>query len=269
MENAENSNYNLNKKCGDYFMYIYEKPEWPSFTWDQEAIAKFLGSVKFHQGLLLGKMENIGLKSQEEAVLQTLTSNVIKTSEIEGEHLDPAQVRSSAARHLGIKIAGYVTAERTVDGIVEMLLDATQHHDQALTEERLSHWHSALFPTGMSGMMLVTPGVWRTDSKGPMQVVSGSYGKEKVHFQAPPAKQLPSEIKKFLTWFNKETNIDLIIKAAIAHFWFVTLHPFEDGNGRIARAIADLLLSKADKKKIDSIACQLKLDANANLTMTY
>ncbi len=227
-------------------MYIYERQDWPNFTWDQQAIAEALGSVKFQQGRLLGKMDSLGFNLQEQAVLKTLTSDVIKTSEIEGEHLDPDQVRSSIARHLGMDIAGLIPTDRHIDGIVEMLLDATHRYNKALTEQRLCQWHAMLFPSGLSGMMLVNPGVWRSDSGGPMQVVSGRYGKEKVHFQAPPVKQLLSEIKKFLSWFNQKNATDLLIKSAVAHLWFVTLHPFDDGNGRIARAIADMLLARAE-----------------------
>ncbi len=249
--NAENRCYNLLIICGDWgrLVYIYERPAWPNFTWDQGVIDEILMSVKFQQGHLLGKMETLGFKLQEAAALQTMTANIVKTSEIEGEHLNPDEVRSSIARHLGIDIAGLVPADRHVDGIVEMLLDATHHYGQALTEQRLCQWHASLFPTGLSGMMLVTPGVWRSDSEGPMQVVSGAYGREKVHFQAPPAKRLLVEIKKFLTWFNHTPKEDLLVKAGIAHLWFVTLHPFEDGNGRIARAVADMVLARAENQK--------------------
>lgn len=173
---------------------------------------------------------------------------MIKTSEIEGEKLDPDQVRSSIARHLGIDIADQIPADKHIDGIVEMLLDATHNYNQPLTEQRLCQWHEILFPSGRSGMMLINSGVWHSDSEGPMQVVSGAYGREKVHFQAPPAKQLENEIKQFLAWFNQPSKTDLLVKAAIAHLWFVTLHPFDDGNGRIARAIADMTLAHAESQ---------------------
>ncbi|HEV2613593.1 MAG TPA: Fic family protein [Gammaproteobacteria bacterium] len=230
-------------------MYIYQKPSWPRFTWDNEKVHQALQPVKFQQGRLLGKMENLGFRLQEEALLKTLTDEAIKTSEIEGEVLNRDDVRSSIARHLGMDIAGLLPVSRHAEGIVEVLLDATRHYAKPLTEKRLCHWHATLFPTGMSGMMLVNPGFWRSDSEGPMQVISGSYGRQKVHFQAPPAKKLPKEIKLFLEWFNQpKTNMDLIIKAAIAHLWFVTLHPFDDGNGRITRAITDMVLAQAENQ---------------------
>lgn len=230
-------------------MYIYKRSEWPKFIWDQQLIAEKLISVKFAQGLLLGKMQNIGLACQDEAQLEVLTTNIIKTSEIEGEHLDPEATRSSVARHLGIDIAGLKSADRVIDGVVEMHLDATQNYDKKLTKTRLCQWHAILFPSGLSGMTLITPGHFRTDQDGPMQVISGAYGRQKVHFQAPPAEILDKEIDKFLKWFNAKFGGDLLIKAAIAHLWFVTLHPFEDGNGRISRAIADMVLSHSDNQK--------------------
>ena len=230
-------------------MYIYENSNWPNFAWDHEKVNQVLKPVIFQQGRLLGKMENLGFSLQEEAVLKIMTNEVLKTSEIEGEVLARDEVRSSIARHLGMDIAGLLPADRHVDGIVEILLDATRNYAKPLTEKRLFHWHAALFPTGISGMMLVNSGFWRSDSEGPMQVVSGSYGRQKIHFQAPPAKKLPREIKRFLEWFNQpNSNVDLIIKAAIAHLWFVTLHPFDDGNGRISRAIADMVLVQVENQ---------------------
>ena len=227
--------------------YIYQHSNWPHFTWNQEEIIQVLISAKFQHGRLLGKMENLGFDIQEEAILETLTSEVTKSSEIEGEKLNSEEVRSSIARHLGMDIAGLLPSDRHVDGIVEMMLDATQNYKKPLTKQRLCHWHAALFPTGLSGMMLVNPGMLRNDSEGPMQVVSGQYGKEKIHFQAPPAKQLPQYTKQFVQWFNQPpATIDPFIKAAIVHLWFVTLHPFDDGNGRIARAITDMALAKAE-----------------------
>lgn len=229
-------------------MYIYQNADWPNFTWKNDALVHTLAAVKFEQGRLLGKMGTLGFKLQKNALLETLTIETIKTCEIEGEQLNSEEVRSSIARHLGINIGGLLPSNRHVDGIVEMLLDATQNYEQPLTEKRICHWHAALFPTGMSGLMLVNPGVWRTDHDGPMQVVSGNYGKEKIHFQAPPAEQLPREMQQFLQWFNfVDNSIDPVIKAALAHLWFVTIHPFDDGNGRIARAIADMALARAEQ----------------------
>lgn len=244
-------------------MYIYQNPHWPNFTWDSEKVNLALQPVIFQHGRLLGKMEGLGFDLQEEALLKTLTNEVIKTSEIEGEELNPEEVRSSIARHLGMDIAGLLPVDRHVDGIVEMLLDATRNYNKPLTVQRLCHWHAALFPTGMSGMMLVNPGLWRTDNEGPMQVVSGSYGRQKVHFQAPPAKQLPREIMAFLRWFNKPTeNVNPLVKSAIAHLWFVTLHPFDDGNGRISRAIADMVLAQSENQpnRYYSMSTQIRKD---------
>ena len=227
--------------------YIYQHSNWPHFTWNQEEIIQELISVKFHHGRLLGNMENLGFDTQEEAILAILTSEVIKSSEIEGEKLNTEEVRSSVARHLGMDIAGLLPSDRHVDGIVEMTVDATQNYKKPLTKQRLCHWHAALFPTGLSGMMLVNPGMLRNDREGPMQVVLGRYGRERVHFQAPPAKQLPRDIKQFVQWFNQSpATMDPFVQAAIAHLWFVTLHPFDDGNGRIARAITDMALAKAE-----------------------
>ncbi len=227
-------------------MYIYERPNWPNFTWDHEQVYQALLPVKFEQGRLLGQMKNLGFELQKSAVLEALTSEVVKTSEIEGEVLNVSEVRSSVARHLGLEAGGLLPADRHVDGIVEMLLDATRNYNKPLTQERLCHWHALLFPTGM---MLVNAGVLRRDNEGPMQVVSGHYGREKVHFTAPPAKNISQETKKFLQWFNQQQkNLDPIVKAAIAHLWFVTLHPFEDGNGRISRAIADMALALAEQQ---------------------
>ena len=229
-------------------MYIYQRSKWPNFTWDERRVAALLVELKFQQGKLLGKMEHLGFDLQNQASLDTLTSEVIKSSEIEGEHLDGEQVRSSIARHLGLEVAGALPVDRHVDGIVEMLLDATQNFNQSLTVKRLKHWHAALFPAGMSGMMLIMPGEWRSDAQGPMQVVSGSYGKPKVHFQAPSAECLEGEMLRFINWFNEKPTYDYFIKSAIAHLWFVTLHPFEDGNGRMARAISDMALARADNQ---------------------
>ena len=219
-------------------MYIHELQDWPRFTWSREQLAEPLAAVRHRQGRLIGHMEALGFNLRQEAVLQTLTADVLKSSEIEGEKLDADQVRSSIARRLGMDIGALKPADRNVEGIVEMMLDATRHYEQPLTDERLFAWHASLFPTGRSGMTKIRAGAWRDDSAGPMEVVSGPVGKEHVHYQAPPAKRLDGEMQGFLDWFNANAEIDPVLKAGLAHLWFVTIHPFDDGNGRIARAIA-------------------------------
>jgi Fic family protein len=234
--------------------YIHQLDIWPKFVWDHEKIAALLGLVRNRQGRLVGRMEAMGFALRSEAMLQTLTLDVIKSSEIEGEVLDAQQVRSSIARRLGLDIAGLVSSDRHVDGVVEMMLDATQNFNKTLTQDRLCGWHASLFPTGYSGMHKIVAGAWRDDSHGPMRVVSGPAGHEKVHFEAPEAARLVREMKDFLNGFNgstdlamnRVTEIDPVLKAGIAHLWFVTLHPFDDGNGRIARAITDMQLARAD-----------------------
>jgi Fic family protein len=226
--------------------YIHEQPGWPDFLWDDGQIAIPLANVRLRQGRLIGRMEGLGFGISEEAVLQTLTEDVLKSSEIEGEVLDRAQVRSSVARRLGLDVAGMVATDHTTEGVVAMMIDATQNHAAPLTAERLCGWHAALFPIGRSGFLKITVGAWRTDASGPMQVVSGPAGRERVHFQAPPAAVLGSEMAHFLAWFEGSHSLDPLLKAAIAHLWFVTIHPFEDGNGRIARAIADLALARSE-----------------------
>lgn len=242
-------------------VYIYQLPNWPRFTWQQDQIARLLAEVRHRQGRLLGKMESLGFNLQAEASLHTLTLDVLKSSEIEGELLDAEQVRSSIARRLGMDIAGLVPADRHVEGIVEMVLDATQQYQQPLSDERLFGWHAALFPTGRSGMHKIIVGAWRDNKKNdPMQVVSGAMGKEKVHFEAPEADRLSTEMNQFITWFNEDSSMDAVIKAAIAHLWFVTVHPFDDGNGRIARAIADMQLARADgtQQRFYSMSAQIR-----------
>jgi Fic family protein len=228
-------------------MWIHEHPNWTNFTWNTEALVYKLADLRHRQGRLIGRLEGLGFELKREASLDMLIQDVIKSSAIEGEILNPEEVRSSIARRLGMDIAGLVPASRNVEGIVEMMLDATQNFSQPLTEERLFDWHAALFPTGRSGMHRITVAAWRTKDAGPMQVVSGSVGREKVHFEAPDADRLKNEMSAFLTWFNGEDEIDSVLKAGIAHLWFVTIHPFEDGNGRIARAIGDMALARADK----------------------
>ena len=226
--------------------FIHQRPEWPNLTWDYNTLADRLAGVRYNQGLLLGGMRALGFDLRSEAALTTVTSDVITSSAIEGESLDPEQVRSSVARHLGLDTGGRVIAGRDVEGIVEMMTDATGRYREPLTSERLFAWHAALFPTGRSSMYKITVGAWRSDERGPMRVLSGPMGREKVHFEAPPAKRVDREMRRFLNWFNRKEDIDPILKAGVAHFRFVTIHPFDDGNGRVARAIADMLLARAD-----------------------
>jgi Fic family protein len=223
--------------------YIYEHKDWTRFTWQDAEISSVFGEVRNLQGKIIGQMNTIGFSTKEEATLTTLTMDVIKSSEIEGEKLDYDQVRSSIARRLGINAGGMVSANRNVEGVVEMMLDATQHYKKPLTKERLFGWHGALFPSGYSGMHKLEVGCYRS---GEMQIVSGAMGKEKVHYDAVPAARVKTEMDHFLNWFNEEKKMDPVMKAAIAHFWFIIIHPFDDGNGRIARAISDLLLARAD-----------------------
>ncbi|MGE5536355.1 MAG: Fic family protein [Acidobacteriota bacterium] len=249
--------------------YIHQLPNWPKFHWDQTALAGPLAALRHRQGRFVGRMEALGFPLRSEAMLQTLTQDVVKSSEIEGEILDREQVRSSIARRLGIEIGALTPADRDVEGIVEMMLDATQKYDEPLTEERLFGWHAALFPTGRSGMHKITVGAWRDDSSGPMQVVSGAIGKERVHYEAPPAAKLPGEMKAFLDWFETKDGTDPVLRAAIAHLWFVTIHPFEDGNGRIARAIADMALARSDdsSQRFYSMSAQIRQERNAYYDM--
>lgn len=244
-------------------VYIYQLKDWPNFTWNQEIIASKLADVRHLQGRLLGRMEGMGFILQAEANLHTLTLDVLKSSEIEGEILNPDQVRSSIARRLGMDIAGLVPADRQVEGVVEMMLDATQNYKDALTHDRLFGWHAAMFPTGRSGMHKITVGSYRDNTPDdPMQVVSGPMGREKVHFQAPDAELLQYEMTRLLDWFNTNDKLDAILKAALAHLWFVTIHPFDDGNGRIARALTDLQLSRADqsRQRFYSMSSQIRIE---------
>jgi Fic family protein len=246
--------------------YIYDRRGWPAFTWRDDRLARRLASVRHRQGRLIGRMEALGFALRQEAVLRTLTEDVVTSSAIEGERLDKAQVRSSIARRLGLDIAGLVPADRHVEGIVEMMLDATQRHAEPLTAERLFGWHAALFPTGRSGMARITVGAWRTQASEPMQVVSGPVGRERVHFEAPAAGRIETEMRAFLAWFEDRTRvIDPVLKAGVAHLWFVTIHPFEDGNGRIARAIADLALarSEATAQRFYSMSAQIRRERGA------
>lgn len=242
-------------------IYIHQLTDWPQFTWDSEALLPTLGHVRHLQGKLAGKMAALGFALKQEAFLETVTLDVLKTSEIEGAFLQPEQVRSSVARYLGMDIAGLIPSDRDVDGVVEMMLDATREYHKPLTFERLFDWHAALFPTGRSGMFKITTGQWRKDEKGPMQVVSGAMGREYVHFQAPDADRLDSEMQLFIEWLNGNRMLDPVLKAGIAHLWFVTIHPFDDGNGRIARAITDMQLSRAEDnpQRFYSMSAQIRL----------
>ena len=230
-------------------IYLHQHENWTQFEWNSDEILTLLAEVRNLQGRLLGKMGTFGFDLQNEAILETLTLDVLKNNEIEGEILDTEEVRSSIARKLGIDFTSSKPITRYVDGVVEMMLDATQNYLSPLTKERLCNWHAALFPTGRSGMHPITVANWRKDDKGPMQVVSGAMGKEKIHFEAPDSMLVEQEMQQFLEWFNADTSIDDVLKAAIAHLWFITIHPFDDGNGRITRAITDMQLARSDKSQ--------------------
>ncbi len=229
--------------------YVHQRSSWPDLTWDSEALAGVLAAVRHKQGKHLGRMEALGFQLRSEAGLSMLTEEVMKSSAIEGEKLAADEVRSSIARRLGLDVAGLPRPGRRVEGMVEMMLDATRNFAAPLTRDRLCAWHAALFPTGRSGMQRITVGDWRRDEAGPMQVVSGPVGKEKVHFEAPAAARLEAEMAAFLAWFDSRPSIDPVLMAGVAHFRFVTIHPFDDGNGRLARAIAEMALSRADGTK--------------------
>lgn len=245
--------------------YIHHLTDWPKFQWDKAKLADRLAAVRHRQGRLVGQMQALGFKLKQEAVLTTLTADVLKTSEIEGERLDADQVRSSIARRLGIDIGALKPADRNVEGVVEMLLDATRNYQKPLTEERLFGWHASLFPSGWSGMSRIKVGAWRDDSGGPMQVVSGAIGHETVHYEAPPAPRLKKEMAMFLDWFNANEPLDDVLKAGLAHLWFVTIHPFDDGNGRIARAIADMQLARSEgsSQRFYSMSAQIRQERKA------
>ncbi|HEY3763254.1 MAG TPA: Fic family protein [Verrucomicrobiae bacterium] len=246
-------------------MYIHEQKDWPKLRWNGEKLATRLADVRHRQGRLIGRMEGLGFRLREEAVLQTLTQDVVKSSEIEGEKLDAGAVRSSIARRMGLDIGGLIPSDRDVDGVVEMMLDATGHYSKSLTKDRLFGWHSSLFPSGRSGLARINVGKWRDDKNGPMQVVSGPIGRETVHFQAPSAGRVSKEMAAFLDWFNTDTETDPVLKAGIAHLWYVTVHPFDDGNGRIARAIADLCLARSEKstRRFYSMSARIRVKRKA------
>jgi len=242
--------------------YIHNRENWNEFTWDNKKVLLILSETRNLQGKLLGRMESLGFDLQNEAILNTLTLEIVKSFEIEGEILETEQVRSSIARRLGIDIVGAIESERHIDGIVEMMLDATQRYSLPLTKERLFGWHSALFPTGWSNMFKITVADWRKDTKGSMEVVSGPLGREKVHFEAPTAERIDSEMEKLLDWIENEMEVDPVLKAAISHLWFVTIHPFEDGNGRITRAITEMILARSDNsvKRFYSMSAQIRVE---------
>lgn len=240
-------NIQYNRLMASLPKYIYQAPGWPEFSWESAKVAPLLAEIHFKRGLLLASMTSLGFQAQQDSLVQTLVQDVTQSSRIEGENLDEQQVRSSVARRLGIDIAGLPQVSRDVEGVVEMMLDATQNFTQPVTEERLFAWHASLFPAGRSGMQRIEVGQWRTDEMGSMQVVGGPLGRQTVHFEAPPATQVEKEMRDFLKWLEQEPS-DPVLKAAITHLWFLTIHPFEDGNGRIARALTDLLLARADRR---------------------
>ena len=245
--------------------YIHNHQDWPRFHWDRDRLSEHLSVVRHEQGRLLGRMEALGFKLRQEAVLKTLTEDVLKSSEIEGEQLDAEQVRSSIARRLGMDVGGLRPVDRNVEGVVEMMLDATGHYEQPLTAERLFGWHASLFPMSRSGMRRIRVGAWHDDSSGPMQVDSGPIGRERVHFEAPVAEKLNREMQVFLDWFDESTETDWVSKAGLAHLWFVTIHPFDDGNGRIARAITDMALARSEKsmQRFYSMSAQIRQERSA------
>jgi len=241
-------------------VYIHEIKKWPILTWDKEHLGILLAEVRHSQGLLLGKMSGLGFASREKSSMEILTQDVIHTSEIEGEKLNRDSVRSSLARRLGMEIAKVTPVDRHIDGMVEVLLDATKRYREPLTEKRLYRWHASLFPTGWSGMSRIAVGKWRAEKSGDMQVVSGLPGRQRIHFEAPEFGRVKSEMKSFISWFNQDEAIDPVIKSALAHFRFVTIHPFDDGNGRIARALADILLARSDgsEQRFYSMSTQIQ-----------
>jgi len=241
-------------------MFIWELSDWPEWRFDASVLSTALAAVRHSQGRMQGRMEGLGFALRDQATLQVLTEDVLKTSEIEGQQLNPDAVRSSIARRLGVEIGALAPADRHVDGVVEIVLDATSGFAKPLTRERLFGWHAALFPTGYSGLAQIRIGAWRDDASGPMQVVSGPIGRQKVHYEAPPAVRLETEMEDFLRWFNGDQGIDPVLKAGLAHLWFVTIHPFDDGNGRIARAIGDMALARSEQsvQRFYSLSSQIQ-----------
>ncbi|MBT9495264.1 MAG: Fic family protein [Paucibacter sp.] len=249
---------------GDY-KYIWQASDWPNWHFDLAALAGPMSEVSRAQGLLMGRLADVGMALRGQASLAALTEDVIKTSEIEGEQLNVESVRSSIARRLGVDIGALAPVDRHVEGVVEMVLDAATNCNAPVSRERLFGWHAALFPTGYSGLAKINVGGWRDDANGPMQVVSGPIGRQKVHFEAPAADHLEAETSRFLDWLNSASNEPPLIKAGLGHLWFVTLHPFDDGNGRIARAIGDLLLARADgsPQRFYSLSAQIQRERKA------
>jgi Fic family protein len=250
-------------KSGDG-RYIWQHDDWPRWVYDRQRLAPLLSQVHRAQGYVLGRMHDLGLELRDQASLRVLTEDVLRTSEIEGETLNPATVRSSIARRLGVDIGALAPADRQVDGVVDMVLDATRRHHEPLTAERLFSWHAALFPSGYSGLTKLRIGQWRDDAQGPMQVVSGPIHRQKVHYEAPPAHLLDAEMEVFLDWFNVDQHDDPVVKAGLAHLWLVTIHPFDDGNGRIARAVGDMALARAEQsaQRYYSLSAQIQRERN-------
>ena len=253
--------YNLRMDSGDK-IYIWQNTQWPHWEYDLKQLTSLLTQVYQAQGRLLGSLQHLGIHLRDQEALRVLTDDVVKTSEIEGETLEPHSVRSSIARRLGIDIGALAPPDREIDGVVDMVLDATQHYEMPLTKERLFVWHEALFPRDKNSLSKILVGNWRNDALGPMQVVSGPVSRQKVHFEAPPAPLLAAEMAQFLLWFNVDQQDDPIIKAGLAHLWFVTLHPFDDGNGRIARAIGDMALARFERisQRLYSLSAQIRRD---------
>jgi Fic family protein len=262
--NAANDDHNHRMKSGDY-IYIWQADDWPNWRYDLAKLAQPMAAVSRAQGALLGRLADVGMALRNEASLAALTEDVINTSEIEGEHLNAASVRSSIARRLGVDIGGLAPVDRYVEGVVDMELDATGRCYVPVSKERFFGWHAALFPTGYAGLSRINVAAWRDDARGPMQVVSGPIGRQRVHFEAPPAERLEFEMTRFIDWLNAETSEPPLIKAGLGHLWFVTVHPFDDGNGRIARAVGDLLLARADgnPQRFYSLSAQIQRERKA------
>ena len=262
LHNSEKMWYNIRIIFGENMRYIYQNTDWHCFRWCGEKIQNLLLEIKKSQGYLLGKMDSLGFDVKNNALLQVLTENIIKSSEIEGQILDKHLVRSSIARRLGIDIGGETPVSRDIEGVVEMMLDATQNYSSNMTKERLIGWHAALFPTGFSGMYKINVGGYRTDELGPMQIVSGYTGNEKIHYEAPKAGLLEGEMNELINYINTEKETDFLIQAGIVHLWFVILHPFDDGNGRIARALTDMILARSDDSKFRFYSMSSQIQKN-------